>query len=137
MLGGQIRRGAAGVVAAAVGTYVSAATPRPCVVCRTTVAAVTVVDERQEVAAAAATAAVSSLVASLRTLDDGMLAIWYQAEGNEAPAAAAAAAAAAAMPCPCFASRVGRATVAAVVIADQHPEFAASAGAAVNPVVAS
>ena len=47
----------------------------------------------------------------------------------------AAGAVSAAMPCPC--SRVGRATVAAVVIADQHPEFAASAGAAVNPVVAS
>ena len=38
-----------------------------------------------------------------------------------------------AMPCPRFASRVGRATVVAVVIADQHPEVAAAAGAAVNP----
>jgi hypothetical protein len=51
--------------------------------------------------------------------------------------AAAAAAAAASMPCPCRASRVGRATVAAVVIADQHPEVAAGAGAAVSLVVAN
>ena len=52
-----------------------------------------------------------------------------------AAAAAAAVAVSAAMPCPC--PRVGRATVAAVVIANQHPDVAGAAGAAVNRLVAS